>query len=373
MNGIAPASVYPLRVDKHRQDKGGGSEGIGSKQASCKAWGRGASPNRTRKGVNVVDHQAVDRLVARGRPGLEGALVASGLLLGLLLVLWAAPGASAQSAGPDGPERVFALSAEDHLLRFDGDNPGQVAKKEITGLSNGESLVGIDFRPSGPDATQGKLYGLGDQGYIYRINQATAVASRGPQITADGAPVALRGTRFGIDFNPTVDRLRIVSDANQNLRVNVDTGELSDFNATIPGTQPDQDVQYAVGNPNVGQEPKVTGVAYRNARPAAFGTTSTELYDIDAQTDDMSEQDPPNDGTLNTEGPVSIDTSGRVGFDIVTRGDSSAGDRGYASMQPLSDSVPSFYKVNLNTGRATKIGTFGARNVEGIAIPIGQQ
>ena len=34
----------------------------------------------------------------------------------------------------------------------------------------------------------------------------------------------LSGTAFGVDFNPMADRLRIVSDTEQNLRANVDTG-----------------------------------------------------------------------------------------------------------------------------------------------------
>ena len=34
----------------------------------------------------------------------------------------------------------------------------------------------------------------------------------------------LSGTAFGVDFNPMADRLRVVSDAEQNLRANADTG-----------------------------------------------------------------------------------------------------------------------------------------------------
>ncbi len=140
-----------------------------------------------------MHRSTVGLLARRGRPGLAGALVASGLLVGSLLV-WLAPEASAQAMTPSGPERVYALTTGDGLLRFDGDDPRRAAKENITGLRNGESLVGIDFRPSGPDATQGKLYGVGDQGYIYTINAATAKAMRGPQITADGAPVLLRAS-----------------------------------------------------------------------------------------------------------------------------------------------------------------------------------
>jgi hypothetical protein len=34
----------------------------------------------------------------------------------------------------------------------------------------------------------------------------------------------LAGTSFGFDFNPTVDRIRLVSDSGQNLRLNPNSG-----------------------------------------------------------------------------------------------------------------------------------------------------
>ena len=149
------------------------------------------------------------------------------------------------------------------------------------------------------------------------------------------------------------------------------------------GTQPDRDLQYAAGDPNAGEDPNVTGVAYRNSQPSAFDadpTTpdpgkTTELYDIDARTDDMSEQDPPNNGTLNTEGPLGVDTNQLIGFDIVTRGTSPDGDRGYAALDPANEGGSRFYKINLNTGDATNIGRIASGNtqVEGLAIPIGQR
>ncbi len=313
--------------------------------------------------------------MTRNRYVGNGAVIALlGLLAGLLLLSIVNTRDALAQRAPNAPEKVYALTTGDRLLRFDGDDPRRVMGEEIRGLRGGEGLVGIDFRPSGPDVTQGKLYGLGDEGYIYTINARTATAERGPRITADDAPVALRGTSFGIDFNPTVDRLRIVSDANQNLRVNVDTGALADSNATVPGTQPDGDLRYAVGDPKTGQDPAVTGVAYRNSQPAALGTTNTELYDIDANTNDMSEQDPPNDGTLVTEGPLGVNTNRPVGFDVVTRGTSPDGDRGFAALRPMRAGSSAFYAVDLDTGDATRIGTIGGNaNVEGLAIPIGHR
>ncbi len=341
---------------------------------------RGTSPAKTEEGAEKVKSLVTKNTVAGGRSAWVRGMLALGLMAGLLLA-WAAQGASAQDASnpPNAPEQVFALTVTDDLLRFDGDTPREVVRKNITGLMNGESLVGIDFRPSAqaPNAAQqGVLYGVGDMGYIYTIRPNMAIAERGPRITADGQPVVLRGESFGIDFNPTVDRLRIVSDANQNLRVNVDTGALADFDATVPGTQPDLDLQYAAGDRNAGQDPAVGGVAYRNSQPSAFGTTNTQLLDIDARTDDMSAQNPPNNGTLNTVGGIVFETRSLIGFDIVTRGTSPGGDRGFAVLKGEGGGNSGLYGVNLNTGEARKVGLIGARGmaqVEGFAIPIGQQ
>ncbi len=295
-----------------------------------------------------------------------------GVLAGVLAV--AATVAFAQNGKPDGPEEVYALTTSDNLLRFDGDKPEKVNKKKITGLVGGESLVGIDFRPSAQPVgspNQGKLYGVGDQSYIYTIDPNTAGAKRGAQLMRDtngdgvgDTVVPLDGSKFGFDFNPTVDRLRIVSDTNQNLRINVDTG------LTIVDTP----LAYNAGPPpdlNAGTDPAAVGAAYRNSQPSAFGGV-TELYDIDANNDVMVEQDPANAGTLNTEGPLGVDTKLLVGFDIVTVGASPAGDRGFAALKTKKKSK--FYAIDLDTGEATKIGKIGdnrrGKKVEGIAIPI---
>lgn len=364
-----------MKQDKHHVDSVDAKGAEQHRRTGAETCGMPACAGRSRpetKGVNELSYSVTERPLVRG-VGWVGGILALGLLVGMSAIFWTA---SSASAAPDGPEKVFALTDSDNLLRFDGDNPRMDNKKKITGLVGGESLVGIDFRPSAqaPNAAQqGALYGIGDQGYIYTIDPMTAVATRGARITADGLPFALRGTSFGIDFNPTVDRLRIVSNDNQNLRVNVDTGALADFDPNTPGTQPDGDLQYGAGDPNVGTDPDVTSVAYRNSRAAAFGTTNTELYDIDPATDDMSEQTPPNNGTLVTEGMLGRDVNRLAGFDIVTVGDSPAGDEGYAALQTRMNSV--FYKVNLGNGQTAPIGRIGGpgTDVVGLAIPIGQR
>ena len=49
------------------------------------------------------------------------------------------------------------------------------------------------------------------------------------------------------------------------------------------------------------------------------GTKATTLYDIDAATGALVTQAPPNDGVLNTVGPLGIKLDGPVAFNIVSQ------------------------------------------------------
>lgn len=290
----------------------------------------------------MVDGAVQSNSVVRRRPAATAVgLLALGLLLGLI-ALWAAPSALAAPG-----DKVFALTAKDRLVSFDKDAPRQVLSSvTVGGLAEGESLVGVDFRPA-----NGKLYGIGDTNQVYTIN------TRSGQANPVGAPFAtpLVGDKFGVDFNPTVDRIRVVSDADQNLRLNPDDG-------TVAAVDPN--LQYAATDENAGEDPNVTAAAYTNNRASAFGTTDTALYDIDTGLDILTTQNPANNGTLNTVGPLGIDAAGLAGFDTAP---------GYGALAALRQEGQRsrLYEMNLDTGRAVDQGRIGARmNVEDIAIPL---
>ena len=101
------------------------------------------------------------------------------------------------------------------LIRFHSATPATIrGTAQVTGLQPGETLLGIDVRPA-----NGQVYGVGITSRLYRINAITGAAiAVGPPFST-----ALSGTSFGVDFDPTTDRLRIVSDAEQNLSVDADT------------------------------------------------------------------------------------------------------------------------------------------------------
>ena len=88
--------------------------------------------------------------------------------------------------------------------------------------------------------------------------------------TAPFSP-ALSGSAFGFDFNPTVDRIRIVSDTGQNLRAHPDTGAV----VAVDGS-----LRYAITDVAAGHDPDVVGAAYTN--PDIDPATGTTLFDLDA-------------------------------------------------------------------------------------------
>jgi hypothetical protein len=243
-------------------------------------------------------------------------------------------------------EPVVALTSANRLLFFDSATPGTVTKLIVTNTVGNETLLGIDFRP-----LTGDLYGFAPSGRLYVLN-LTSGAAMIPAGTAN----ALTGTRFGFDFNPTVDRIRVVTDTDQNVRLHPDTGVTSNT---------DNNLAFAATDINTGADPNVVGVAYTNN---FSGAGATVLYDIDSNLNALLVQSNPNGGILNTVGPLGVDTTDNVGFDI-----SAATGVAYASL--TVGATTGLYTINLGSGAATLIGTIadttilGAETVTDIALP----
>jgi hypothetical protein len=226
---------------------------------------------------------------------------------------------------------IYGLTNDNRLLTFDTASPGTTTGTPITGLAPGESLLGIDFRPA-----TAQLFGVGSTGRLYTVDVFTGAASRAATLST-----ATTGSAFGVDFNPTVDRLRITSNADQNLRVNVDTG----------ATLTDGALAYAAGDRNAGRNPNLVGSAYTNNVPNAAATT---LFGIDSSLGVLVVQNPPNDGTLNTVGALGVVTSDLVGFDI-----SGVSGIAFASLTAPGAAQSALYTLDLGTGAATLVGSIG--------------
>lgn len=262
----------------------------------------------------------------------------SALLLLFTITFVTVATTTAQAPIPEGvafPNTTLYGVSGSTLHRFNSATPTVVVSIPITGMQGGETAVGIDFRPA-----TGELFAVGSNSRLYTVNKTTAAATFVATISTP-----LSGTEFGVDFNPTVDRLRIVSNTGQNLRINPVNGAAIVDGVLNPGT------------------PAVNGAAYINS---FNGATTTTLYDIDSTTDTLLIQNPPNNGTLVPVGALGVNVTGVNGFDI-----SNIGNAAFAALNV--GGVTGLFVINLTTGAATGIGLIGtgSTSLSGLAADTG--
>ena len=236
----------------------------------------------------------------------------------------------------NGPDlMVYGITTNNELISFNSNKPGTFSTKmTINGIGAGEKLLSIDFRPS-----TGELYALSNASKIYVVNHKTAVAR---MIGSASFTPAIAGSFASIDFNPTVDRIRLVSNSGQNLRLHPETGAVAATDGAING----------------GTNPMIAGIAYTNS---VAGASSTILYDIDASQGKLFKQDLPNDGKLVEVGSLGITFSGQAAFDI-------SPDNSSALIAINNAEGNGLYLIDLATGKAKKIDKISTQLLD-IAIP----
>ncbi|HEX6582162.1 MAG TPA: DUF4394 domain-containing protein [Thermoleophilaceae bacterium] len=258
-----------------------------------------------------------------------------------------------------GAERAAGINGDLNLVLLDTATPAGASFQIITGLQTaGERAIALDTRPATGElflvtTPKGVLSGSTVITRSYRLDPETAVATFVAALPG-GTPPSGGDWQTGADFNPVVDRLRLVNANNENFRINPNSGVLSgdDPNLTFvpPATGP------------------VTAEAYdRNVAPGPPGTvappgTQTTLYGIDVGADRLVVQ-----GGINGSGPgganggsvanvgalgVAVDNSSDAGFDITP------GGTAYAALR--TSTVPNLYTVDLQSGTATALGQLPA-------------
>src|SRR6185369_1125264 len=236
--------------------------------------------------------------------------------------------------------QMVATTASNKLISFTTAAPQKLCTTTaITGLAAGENVLGIDTRPA-----DGAVYALGSAGNLYTLNTSTGAATMKSKLApiAGDAFTALSGVEFGVDFNPVPDRLRVVSDTGQNLRINVDTGAVTTDVALNPAGS------------------TVVAAAYTNAIAGAGFTT---LYVLDAANDRLQIQGAPsgnpNLGDLQTVGALGIgDVQSVAAFDIA-----GANNMALAAVNIAGATSSELHMINLTTGAATKINTIGGGEI----------
>jgi hypothetical protein len=231
--------------------------------------------------------------------------------------------------GPD--QMVYGITSSNQLIAFNAKSPSNtISTIDVLGITAGEKLMSIDFRPA-----TGELYALSNASKLYIINQNTG-ASR--VVGSSTFTPMISGSIASIDFNPTVDRIRLVSNNGQNLRLHPETGSVTATDLAINGST----------------NAAITGVAYTNS---IAGATSTVLYDIDQISGKLFTQNPPNNGTLVEVGSLGITVTGNAAFDI-TAGNNTA----------LFCVDMNFYTIDLSSGKANKVGKLNQALID-IAVP----
>jgi Domain of unknown function (DUF4394) len=254
-----------------------------------------------------------------------------------------------------GAERAAGITGNLNLVQFDTAAPSAASVQLITGLqSAGEKAIALDTRPATGElflvtTPAGITSGSGVIVRSYRLDPATAVATFVSALP-DGTPPGAGDSATGADFNPVVDRLRVVNSNLENFRINPNSGALTGDDANLTFMAP------ATG--------PVTAVAYdRNIAPGPPGTvappgTLTTLYGIDVGSDRLVVQGGinglgpggPNGGVVSAIGSlgVVVDNTSDAGFDVAP------GGTAYAALR--TSLVPNLYTLDLGTGTATLIG-----------------
>jgi len=247
---------------------------------------------------------------------------------------------------------IIGITDDDKVFRMaDVTLPGTTTTPlTITGLTAGQTVAGADYRPN-----TGQLYIMGyaaasNTAQLYTLDPVTGAAT-----TIGSSSTLMLGTgSIGFDFNPTVDRIRVVGANGKNYRLHPVTGAIA---AT------DADLNFATGDINFGQTPTIGAVAYTNSY---IGSEATTLYDYDESRNILVSQIPPNNGTLNTIGLSGIvlnPANKSVDMDIYFN-QVSGTNTAYLVANTLASNNDNLYTVNTTTGMATLVGAIGS----GIAV-----
>jgi hypothetical protein len=249
------------------------------------------------------------------------------------------------AAAPAHAERAAGLVPGPGLALFDTANPSAVTIRPITGIGPSERVIGIDKRPH--------------TGQLYAVTVPTGVAANAllktysvdPDTGAATFVGSIPGTVPGaadvvsaLDFNPAVDRLRVVNVNNENFRINPNNGVLAGDDVNLTFTAP------ATG-------PIVAAAYDRNVDHT--GAPPTTLYEIDRGGNRLVVQGGidgagpggPNGGVVTSIGPlgVSLDAGSDAGLDV-------SAETGVAYATIRSGNVTRLYTVDLATGAATAVG-----------------
>lgn len=281
---------------------------------------------------------------------------------GVLVVTWTLLAAGCIPAIAQ-PETLVGITTTGSVMTFRSDNPGvPLTNAVVTGLNAGDRLLGIDFRPS-----TNSIIAIGETSQLYNLNPITGAATpigAGFTPSLDGSPF----TRYSIDINPTVDRVRVVGAGAQNRRLNPNDGLAAATDTNLSYNPP-------VG---LGLPPRAVAVAYTNS-VAGAPVGSTREYILDSLNNLLGEVGTQAGGNPSFNAGVIASTfTVRLGGNVLDFGDNAgldiSGSTGIAYMSLELQASPfgtptGIYTINLATGDATLLGsTASGANLRDLAV-----
>jgi len=256
----------------------------------------------------------------RMTPTLTTLLAATVLALPLTAI---APAASQA-------HQMIALDEVGDLIRFASKNPRVTERVTVKGAS--ARIVGIDVRPR-----DRQLYGLATDGSVYRIasgNGRAVQVSRTTLVNITDPAV--------VDFNPVIDRLRVVTADGRSYHVNVDNGVVDDDRPLF--------------TPDPANRFPVSGGGYTHSWPGRV-TESTGFYQIDNTNLRLIGREPAVDGTMVFTSALSTPIAMTGGTKDLRGGDIVTSPTGESEAFVVKGSR--LYKVAVPSGQISLLGMVG--------------
>jgi Domain of unknown function (DUF4394) len=226
---------------------------------------------------------------------------------------------------------IFGLTCANQLVLFGSGNSEELQRQvQITGMSAGAAMVGIDFRG-------GDLYGVGTDSRVYTVDTLTGAA------TVVGGPFspALSGEHFGMAYDAGHDVLRVAGvESNQNLEINPATG-------AVAAARPD--LAFAAGDEHAGANPAMAAEAHHGS--ALYGIEANENLLVMASAET---------GALTTVASLPFNVYLCSGMDVDSDGTA------YAALG--TDSGSELYTIDLGSGAPTYLGDIAGSPVHSIAV-----
>ena len=267
----------------------------------------------------------------------------------------AAAAAMAADHTPKLPTSLWVIDDHATLINVDPAQPSLIKQSfSVTGLKEGDDIVGIDFR-----VAYGDLYALADSGRLYVIDHTNGKAR-----LVDGTSELKAGAigPYGFDFNPAADKLRVVGERNANRRLHPESGALVDFDAKRSGVQVDPALAYAAEDQSADTLPDIVAAAYTYNPNDSKLTTN---YAIDRRLGRLVMQGTkegqtpavsPNLGVLYSVGDLGVGPLKDASMDI-----SDIDNVALAALLTNENEQMMLYRLDLETGHAKPLGVSAER------------